>query len=41
VQISYNDRNMMNVLAKIVNNYKLDDERNKVGILDMVGKDRV
>ncbi len=41
MQISYNDRNMMNVLAKIVNNYKLDDERNKVGILDMVGKDRV
>lgn len=41
VQISYNDRNLMNVLAKIVNNYKFEDEKNKVGILDMVGKDRV
>lgn len=41
VILSYNDRNLMNVLSKQINSKKLEDEQNKVGFLDLVGKDRI
>lgn len=41
VQLTYDDRNMMNVLTKQINNCKLEDEKQKVGFLDLVGKDRL
>lgn len=41
IQLSYDDRNMMNVLTKLVHNYKFEEEKSKVGFLDLVGKDRL
>ena len=41
VQLSYEDRNMMNVLNKQVHYCKFDEEKSKVGFLDLIGKDRL
>lgn len=41
IQLSYNDRNLLYVLTKQINSKKLDDEQNKIGFLDLVGKDRI
>jgi len=41
LQLTYNDRNMMNVLTKQINNCKFEEESQKVGFLDLVGKDRL
>lgn len=41
VQITYNDRNLMNVLTKQISSRKLEDEQAKVGFLDLIGKDRI
>lgn len=41
VQLSYHDRNMLNVLTKQVRYSKFSDEKNKVGFLDLVGQDRM
>ena len=41
IHLSYEDRNMMNVLNKQVHYCKFDEEKSKVGFLDLVGKDRL
>lgn len=41
IQLSYDDRNRMNVLTKQINARSLDEEQSKVGFLDLVGKDRM
>lgn len=41
IQLSYDDRNLMNVLTKQINSRSLDEEQSKVGFLDLVGKDRI
>ena len=41
LQLTYDDRNMMNVLTKQIKNCKLEEESKKVGFLDLVGKDRL
>lgn len=41
VHLTYNDRNLMNVLTKQINSRKLEDEQAKVGFLDLIGKDRI
>lgn len=41
LQLTYDDRNMMNVLSKQIKNCKLEEESKKVGFLDLVGKDRL
>jgi hypothetical protein len=39
--MSYDDRNMMNVLCKQVKYCKFDPSKSQVGFLDLVGKDRL
>lgn len=41
IQLSYDDRNLMNVLTKQICSRSLDEEQSKVGFLDLVGKDRI
>jgi hypothetical protein len=41
IQMSYDERNMMNVLTKQVHYGKLQEEKANVGFLDLVGKDRL
>lgn len=41
LQISYDDRNMMNVLCKQVKHCKFNPDASQVGFLDLVGKDRL
>jgi hypothetical protein len=41
VQITYDDRNLMNVLTKIISSRNFEEEQSKVGFLDLVGKDRM
>lgn len=41
IHLTYEDRNMMNVLMKQVHYRKFDEEKSKVGFLDLVGKDRL
>jgi hypothetical protein len=41
VQLTYNDRNLMNVLTKQVNQRDYEEEKSRVGLLDLIGKDRM
>ncbi len=41
IHMSYDDRNMMNVLCKQVKYCKFDPTKTQVGFLDLVGKDRL
>lgn len=41
IHLSYDDRNMIHVLTKQIHSRKLEDEQNKVGFLDLIGKDRL
>lgn len=41
INLSYEDRNMINVLSKQVYFGKFDETKIKVGFLDLVGKDRM
>ena len=41
IVLSYNDRNMLNVLTKQVHYSKYSADKCKVGFLDLVGQDRV
>jgi acyl-CoA-binding protein len=41
LHLTYEDRNLMNVLMKQVHYRKFEQEKSKVGFLDLVGKDRL
>jgi len=41
IHLSYDDRNLLFVLNKQIKNFKYEEEKNKVGFLDLVGNDRL